>query len=372
MIQFFKDLINGFKKSSVTRKIFYSSLILIYFILIALLTIKVNVEIITPGGINANIGTNEYNIASPNVFIDTDYNPGNIFTVGVHSRKRISLYQYLISKMNDDIAFEDYDPKTSLSKEEDLILGKKSKDVSIINALIVAYEEAKKVDDNINIDYEFEGVLVSYVFNKDSKLEPDDIITHLNDQKIEPDTFRTEIGKINNDENIKLTVKRYDSVAKMDVVIEITTKKYFDEAANQYLLGISTMDSYIIDEETAFPEFTIHKNYSSIGGSGGAMQALAIYNSILEVDITNGKTIIGTGTVSVETYNPELVFGQIGDIGGVSQKIVTANLYNADIFFVNPEDAEEAKQKAKEIDAKFEVVEVKTFAEIVSHLKGEN
>src|SRR5690606_15433733 len=110
---------------------------------------------------------------------------------------------------------------------------------------------------------------------------------------------------------------------------------------------------------------------------GGAMQALAIYNSLIEEDISKGKTIIGTGTISVDSYVlknnvKEKVFGQVGDIAGVSQKIVTASLNKADIFFVNPEDAEEARNKANEINAQFEVVEVESFAQIISYLKGVN
>lgn len=385
MIEFFKSILNGFKIASTTKKTLYSSLILIYIISIVLLSVKINVEVITPGGINAHIATeanlssNEFaNSNSLSVFIHKDNNPGEIYTVGVHSKKGVSIFQYLISKFNKDIDLIDYNPKNDLSPEEDLSIGKKSKDVSIINALIVAYEEAKKVDNTINIDYEFEGVLVAHVFKSSNNgLKADDIITHLNGVKIQSDTFRRELTKIDKDTEFILTVKRYDSVAKLTKEIEVPTKKYLDNVSDLYLLGVSVMDSYKINEETAFPKFAMHNNYPSVGGSGGAMQALAIYNALTEKDITKGKRIIGTGTISVDTFkvdgdNLVSVFGQVGDIGGVSQKIITAKLYTADIFFVNPEDYIEARDKALEIEAGFKVVEVKTFKDIIDYLEGES
>lgn len=364
MIQFLKDVYNGFKNAKSGRKILYSSLILIYLILILLVTVKVNVEAITPGGINLNIATDKFDNPNVSVHIETDNLPGNIYTVGVRTHKRITLYQYLMGSFNKDIKFEDYDPKTDLSAREDVAIGKKSKDVSIINAIIVAYEEAKKVDTSINIDYEFEGILVAFVYeNSKSDLLVDDIITHIGDVKITQTNFREELGKITNEEYFQITVIRNNEVRK------INTRKIYDKTTNRYILGIASMDSYKINSDTAFPKFTLHKNYSSIGGSGGAMLTLAIYDTLLEGDITNGKTIIGTGTITVKDQEDN--FGIVGDIAGVSQKIVTAQLNNADVFFCNPEDYEEAKQKAIEIEADFEVIRVEKFSDIVEYLKGE-
>lgn len=364
MIQFLKDIYNGFKGAKTGRKIFYSSLILIYLILILLVTVKVNVEAITPGGININIATDEFDNPNVSVYIETDNLPGNIYTVGVRTHKRISLYQYLIGSLNKDINFEDYDPKTGLTSSEDIAIGKKSKDISIINAIIVAYEEAKKVDASINIDYEFEGILVAFVYeHSKSDLLADDIITHINGEKITPNNIKNELGKITNEDYFEITVIRNNEERK------INTRKIYDEVTKRYILGIASMESYKINSDTAYPKFTIKENYSSIGGSGGAMLTLAIYDALTEGDITNGITIIGTGTITVKDQNDNL--GIVGDIAGVSQKIVTAQLNNADVFFCNPEDYEEANQKAIEIEADFKVIKVEKFSDIIAYLKGE-
>jgi len=387
MIDFIKDIFNGFKKARTSKKVLYSIFVLLYLMIIISLSVKINVEAITPGGINAHVvseaNMNIENFESSNlsVFIEKNKNPGKIYTVGVHSIKRISLFQYLISKFNSDIDYYDYNPKTDPSYGEDRLKGEKSKDASIINSLIVAYEEAKKVDESINIDYEYEGVLLTYVSKEssfdilleDKKPRPGDIITHLNDKK--PAKFSEMIKAIGNDEDFNLTYKRYDSNKNEDVITTINIRKIYVPEQERYMVGIEQIDSYNINEETANPKFQIQKKYPSIGGSGGAMQALAIYNTLLEKDITNGKIIIGTGSIAVDSYDiktNEELFGQVGIIGGVSQKIVTAHLHNADVFFCGSENFLEAKAKADEIGAKFKVIEVKTFSDIINYLEGES
>lgn len=359
MIQFFKDIYYGFKNAKPAKKVLYTSLVLLYLILIALVTIQVNVEAVTPGSISHSIATKEQENSNLSVYIDTANTPGEVYTVGVFSHKRISLFQYLIGKLNNDIEFEDYDPKTDLSKQEDQQIGKKSKDLSIINALIVAYTAAKLEDDSIKIEYDYEGVLVALVVDETkTDLRPDDVITHIDGEELTSiEHFRTLVSNKSYDKNFVFTILRNDKT------MQINTLRYFDDASDSYVFGITIMDSYKINKEATFPSFEIHENYSSIGGSGGAMLTLGIYNSLNEGDITNGKRIIGTGTIALD--------GTVGVIGGVSQKIVTAKLYNADVFFCAAANYEEAKQKAEEINAEFEVVRVEKFSDILDYLKGE-
>jgi len=360
MKEFFNDLFIGFKKAKLGRKILYLSCVLIYMIVIALLVVQVNVEAITPGSVSSYVSTKQNISNQMNVYIDTDNEVGKIYTVSVYSYKRISLFQYLIGKLNNDIAYENYDPKTDLSAEEDYQIGKKSKDQSITNALIVAYQEASKKNPDIKIEYEYEGVLVALVYSHSkTDLKPDDIITHFNGVKIESsEQFKNLNSQINDDKTIiKLTVIRDGKVK------EINARKVYDESTKNYVLGISVMDKYKINEKNTYPSFKLHTNYSSIGGSGGAMTTLAIYNALLKDDVTKGKTIMGTGTISLD--------GTIGKIGGVSQKVVTAKLYNADIFFVDLDDYDIAYAKAQEIKANFPIVKVEKFTDILKYLEGE-
>ena len=56
------------------------------------------------------------------------------------------------------------------------------------------------------------------------------------------------------------------------------------------------------------------------------MQALFVYNELIETDLAQGLKVAGTGTISLD--------GSVGYIGGIEQKIITASINNIDIFFV--------------------------------------
>ena len=52
------------------------------------------------------------------------------------------------------------------------------------------------------------------------------------------------------------------------------------------------------------------------GPSAGLMFTLAVYNAVTPTDITGGRKIAGTGTISLD--------GTVGPIGGVEQKVAAA------------------------------------------------
>ena len=94
--------------------------------------------------------------------------------------------------------------------------------------------------------------------------------------------------------------------------------------------------------------------------------ALAIYNALTDKDITKGKVIIGTGEIALD--------GTVGAIGGVPQKIATAALYGADIFFIGEDNYEEALAAYQEMKALFKpgfrLIKVKEFKDIISELEA--
>jgi len=361
MIQFFKDLYNGFINANIFKKTVIALLLVFYILIITVLTVKVDYEVVTPGHINNTVKTTADDKTYAVLDIDTDNISGKIYTVGVYSHIRVSYFQYLLSKYSKDIDIDEYDPKTSLTKKEEYVRGVIHKDYSIINALIVAYEAAKEKNDTVSIDYEFKGIVVSAVMNySKSYLQPNDIITKVNGVQVTSLVQFKQLRDAVVDEGFfKLTVLR-DEEEK-----EINSQKVLrnDASGNPaYFLGIEASEYYVIN--STFPKYKISENIRSIGSSGGAMMALAIYNSLLEEDVTNSKIIVGTGTIDIH--------GVIGDIGGVRQKIATAELYGADIFFVNPEDYAEAKKKYDEIQPSFKLVKVNNFNDILNELAGGN
>ena len=69
------------------------------------------------------------------------------------------------------------------------------------------------------------------------------------------------------------------------------------------------MTTYEYDTD---PSINIETKSSESGSSGGLMLTLAIYDLITEDDIAAGRTIVGTGTISVD--------GTVGEIDGRSEE----------------------------------------------------
>ncbi|MCZ0754206.1 SepM family pheromone-processing serine protease [Anoxybacillus sp. J5B_2022] len=137
----------------------------------------------------------------------------------------------------------------------------------------------------------------------------------------------------------------------------------FPQASKQVGLGLSPMTDY--DVVTQPP---VQIDSEKIGGpSAGLMFSLEIYNQLVEEDITKGHKIAGTGTISMS--------GEVGPIGGISQKVVAADEAGADIFFAPNEKGaknsnyREAVKTAKKIGTKMKIVPVDTFADALRYLQ---
>lgn len=100
-------------------------------------------------------------------------------------------------------------------------------------------------------------------------------------------------------------------------------------------------------------------NTGNIGGpSAGSMFTLEIYNQLIKEDLTKGKRIAGTGTISLD--------GSIGKIDGVIQKVLAAKREKADLFLVPKENYEEAKKVARGII----LVKVENIDQAIEYLKN--
>ncbi|HZG57838.1 YlbL family protein [Paenibacillus sp.] len=106
-----------------------------------------------------------------------------------------------------------------------------------------------------------------------------------------------------------------------------------------------------------------------IGGpSAGLMFALEVYDQATPGRLTRGYRVAGTGTMDME--------GEVGQIGGIRQKVVAAAREGADVFFV-PADVQADDRNAAEALAEaaargytLDVVPVRTLAEAVAYLSG--
>ena len=117
------------------------------------------------------------------------------------------------------------------------------------------------------------------------------------------------------------------------------------------LVGISMVD--------AFP-FGIDIASGEVGGpSAGLMFALGLYDALTPGDLTDGRTIAGTGTITPE--------GDVGGIGGIADKVIGAERAGASVLLVPAANMAELRG----VDTgDMRLIPVATFDEAVEALEG--
>lgn len=108
------------------------------------------------------------------------------------------------------------------------------------------------------------------------------------------------------------------------------------------------------------PPFPISIEAGDVGGpSAGLMHTIAIIDALTEGELTKGRVLAGTGTISVD--------GEVGNIGSVRQKVVAAEAAGAEYIFV-PVGNYELALTAERDD--IEIVPVATLQEAIDFLEG--
>lgn len=219
---------------------------------------------------------------------------------------------------------------------------------SYTTAIKYAYEKAGKKITHLN-----EKVYVTYIFKEaETDLQVGDQLIELNNEKVTgSDALTNLINKYVPGTRVKIKVK--DINGKEKIRYSVIKKN-----GKQVMVGIGVNVEYDIKTE---PAFTLKYDQAEYGPSGGLMISLAVYNSLVDVDITGGKTIVGTGTLDKN--------GKVGLIGGIEYKIKGAVKKGADVFFVPAgENYEDALKLKKEMKFDMELVEVKTFEDALNYL----
>ncbi len=288
------------------------------------------------------------------VSIDTEYKTsGSFSTLYVVSMEKSTKLQNLITQ--NDPTIERYTMSKGSQGVSDIDLWKASKiqyESSVYNAIILAYNEAKKEDSKINISYELLGFDIT-AYGEHSRFRIADRIV-----KIEPYVenysaiYPSNESKFREVINKRFVGDKY-TVLRDNKEMEITIEK--EDTFNAYSM-------YSIDKEKTFPKFEISD--SKVGGpSGGLLQTLSIYNKLVSPDYTSGLKIAGTGTIA---YN-----GNVGAIGGIKEKIPTAIDNHIDVFFcpsVNYDDAKEAYDSLPN-SKRMKLVKIDTFYDALNYLK---
>ena len=316
--------------------------LLVIVTLFLLMTIKLPFYIDMPGGI-INI--------SDRITIDNKKKLKGTMNFAYVSEVRATIPTYLLSKINNN--WDILDKEEIMLKnetEEDM----KNRDIlslkeAVSNALYIGFKEA-----NEPFEIKNKKTYVKYVFeNAKTNLKIADQILELNNNKI---ASKQDLKNIDNYEigtifNIKVlnNEKQYERTAEL---IEINGEKK---------IGIGIGETFDIDTE-----HYIDINYKAreSGPSGGMMMALTVYSYLTEEDLTNGKKIVGTGTIDEN--------GNVGSIGGVKYKLIGAVKNKADIFLVpNGENYDEAMKVKQEKNYNIKIVGVSTLKEAIKTLKND-
>jgi PDZ domain-containing protein len=117
------------------------------------------------------------------------------------------------------------------------------------------------------------------------------------------------------------------------------------------LVGVSLVEPFPFD-------ITIQSG--DVGGpSAGLMWAIGLYDLLTPGDLTEGRTVAGTGAIDVE--------GRVGPIGGVRDKVVAARDAGADILLVPRGNLRELRGVER---GDLRVIAVSTFDQAVAALRS--
>ena len=248
-------------------------------------------------------------------------------------------------------------PSFEKVKEEKVVLdNEKTKDYdyrekiyftnSTDTATKVAYDKALK-----KVEVKTSDFVVLYIDKKaKTNISVGDKILKVEDKKIKEYKDITDIinSKKEND-RVNILVKRDHK--------EMSTTSQIIKINNEPKLGIAISNAITYKTD---PKVSFDFSKSQTGPSGGLMIALSIYNKLTEKDITNGKKIMGTGTISLD--------GSVGMVGGIKQKLKGANSKKADIVLVPEGNHKEALKVKKENNYNFELISVKSFNDALEKL----
>lgn len=284
------------------------------------------------------------------VKVDNAYNSKGSINLSYVSQYKATLPMLLVAYFNPNWKIESKNKEQikNINYDELLIRERLEMKQSYSNAIRYAYEKASKKVEVIE-----EKCSVIYVFDEaETDLKVGDQILSIDDKEIKKciDISTIVDTKKENDKSIVKVInnnKKYERNVK------------YKSLNGNMIIGIQLSTEYILETD---PKYKFKYSDREYGPSGGLMISLAVYNSLVEDDITKGKKIAGTGTLSYT--------GEVGPIGGVDYKLKGAVKKKANVFFVPSGDNYEEAVKLKEKNKyKIDIVEVKTFDDALNYLE---
>ena len=269
------------------------------------------------------------------IIVENEYESKGTLNLTYVLQKDATIFNYIESLFEKNSKLI----KKEKNVEENIQNLNKQSILSLKNSYNTACYVANKKNNNKDILNNF-NYYISNVENINTNLEIGDKIISIDGYKIEQI------------EQIKEIIGNYESSIEIEIIVNENEKKFIKLENGK--LGISVIKIY----DCKNVKFNFKNNES--GGSGGLMIALSIYDKLIKTDLTGGKKIAGTGTIDIK--------GNIGEISGVSYKLIGAAKNKADIFFVPKENYNEALVTKNKNKLNIEIVEVNTFDDALNYL----
>lgn len=244
---------------------------------------------------------------------------------------------------NEEITYEE------MTLEETRDIDKLMYEEAVQNALFYAYQKAGKPIKITN----YHHYVIDRLEEADTDLDIKDEILTIDGSKFQDlDEYKAILDKHNIGDKLYLEVlnKEGEKEHKYVTIMEKNERK---------VTGIYIVTKY---DYKATPEITFEEENTEYGPSGGFMMSLAIYDKLVEKDLTHGLKIAGTGTIDQD--------GNVGAIGGLKYKMLGAEKDNVDLLFVpNDTNYKEAIEIKEEYHLTFNIVGVSTLDDAVVYLE---
>ena len=282
---------------------------------------------------------------------DGSISSSSFHTTSVIVLDKISIIQYLIGSLEETVsvrAFPDYYENVDLDDLD--VMSYLMKDDSLFTSLVVGINNSGH-----DIEYDtYLTVYLTYSYLSANSLQIGDKILEINGST----DFQAAIDDFECEDIVEFKIIRDN-----EELIVYATNNLHDNGTCTIGINLAYYTE-LIDTDVNYE--IIETNTG--GPSGGLMQALFVYNELIETDLVENLRIAGTGTINVD--------GSVGPIGGIKQKVITASLNNIDIFFVpylsdsHNDNYIQALEVYNTLDTEMILVGVSSFQDAVDYLRN--
>lgn len=333
----FKKLITEIKNTIIEEYKFIIALLLLY----SILQIPLNYYIVIGGGVSD---------VAKRIKVEDKYNSKGSFNISYVSELEGTILTYALSYIIPSWEREDADNyKYNANESIEDIDFRSDIDLKYANekakywAYTLADKEVQEVSSKLYIITIFDG------YETDLKVQ-DQILSMDNQSYKTIKEYQDYLQTKEENEFVEIKVLRNNK----EKVVKSKLYKYKD----RLILGIGLE---LIKEYKTDPKVKVKFKKSESGPSAGLIATLEIYNQLTKKDLTKGYKIAGTGTIEED--------GTIGEIGGITHKLLGASKSKTDIFLVPADNYQEALKYKKKHHLKIKLIKVKNIESAINKLE---